>query len=291
MGLLCSPTYIARPVVAGDDAHSVLERERAHWPPLVTNATWTAVHDRLAQPLPGRPRQAASQYLLTSFLRCAQCGCNMVGVSTPRGDQPGVLRRSYRCTSWAKGANRAGPVCFYQVAQAPADATVIEQVSEVLAVLSTGGQRLRKAWQQAVAAERSSSTERERRRLRKDLDEIATRLVKASEMYVDGKLDKDAYNALREANEQRKSAAEQALVRLEQTAGGPRRGTRSDPERILAEAEQWSNVFRDNEIVAQRDVLSVLIEHIVIGRAGYRLLEAEITWTPTGRLLRELADA
>jgi DNA invertase Pin-like site-specific DNA recombinase len=290
IALLCSPTYIARPIVAGDDASTVLERPRGHWEPIVTDEMWTAVHERLAQPRAGQQRRPHTRYLLSGLLRCPLCGYGMNGQSAPRKSRPGQVRRAYRCSSWAKGAERKGPPCYYEMSAELADALIVDTVAALLEPFSGLGDRVRHVWAQQQQAERDTQIDRERRQLRKERDQAEKTLVNASRLFVNGELNKLAYDALATDETKKLNAATVRLVELEHEAPQARRGSRSDPERVLEQAGQWAGAFRQSDQSTQREVLTALIATIELHKAGYRKLRADITWTPAGDALAQVSD-
>jgi hypothetical protein len=72
--LLSSPTYVARPAEGVAD---LLARPVAHWEPIVTDAIFARVQERIADHQ-HMPKQASGRFLLTGLLRC-ECGGRMVG--------------------------------------------------------------------------------------------------------------------------------------------------------------------------------------------------------------------
>ena len=116
--ILASPVYIGRLPYTGDD---VLARPLGRWMPLVDEATWSRVRDRVRdhQRL---PRQASQQYLLSGLLRCAKCGARMQG-RTRAGHA-----RSYRCSATNLGANAAVRGCATSALADQVDEAVLVEV-------------------------------------------------------------------------------------------------------------------------------------------------------------------
>ena len=193
-GLLCSPTYVARPAEGVDD---VLTRPRARWEPLVSDELWGAVRAQLASH-GTRPHQATGRYLLTGFLRCAVCGSRMVARVQERKDRTGGVRTEYRCTGWAKGANAPVLDCFYVVPMQHADRLVLDEVANVLGTLADPDKwpALREAW---TALDRpATDNSRLLAELGREISTAQRRLADAAALLVDGTLDRLGYEAIRD---------------------------------------------------------------------------------------------
>jgi len=284
--MLQSPTYVARPAEGVDD---VLARPITRWEPLVSDDTFRAVAQRLAQST-RRPHQASEQYLLTGFARCAQCGSRMVHTSVRRSDQGGKLRGRYRCTGFYKGATAPDPTCRYELPDAAADATVREQVAAILEVVADG--RTWPALKQAWAAHERPQDDPSRQiaRLERDLKAAQKRLTDAARLLVDGGLDRTGYELLRDAEMQTIQAAEAEQQRLaSKRVVAP--VITLDVGAVFERAGGWARIWGEIDAREQRLILGELVETLVVRRTGYRQYAVEIAWTDLGARLAALGPA
>jgi site-specific DNA recombinase len=282
--MLRSPTYIARSAEGVGDGVSiadVLSRPPTRWLPLVPDATWVAVQERL-DGHERRPHQATNRFLLTGFIKCDRCGSRAVGASK-RG------RRGYRCGSAWAGVNAPIKGCERMVALKASDDAVLAQVVGVLDALATPSQwpALRAAWQSRQQP--TSDLGRRIADLERAISRSRRRLADAATLLVDGALDRAGYEALRDAETAALTTAEIERERLSAV-----RPTPSLPplDRVLELAGGWAVSLRESDVRHQRDVLDALVERVTVSRvAGSLRYEADVTWTPLGEHLRALAAA
>lgn len=285
-GMLQSPSYVARPAEGDGD---VLARPVARWEPLVTDATFGAVQARLATSQT-RPHMASNQYLLTGTLRCWRCGSRMVHASTRRGDQGGRLRGRYRCTGFYKGAAAPDPLCRVEVPGDKADDLVVEHVAEVLDLVADARHwpALKKAW--AAQDRPKDDTSKQVAALDKDIKLAQKRLTDAARLLVDGVLDRQAYELLRDAEVASIAAAEGERDRLAKHQAVPV-AKPVDLGEVFERAGGWASVWRDSEVAVQREIMAELVERVSVERAGYRTYSASIVWSDLGTRLAALQPA
>jgi site-specific DNA recombinase len=116
--IMGSPVYVGR-LPQGDE--DVFTRPLGRWEPLIDDATWLRVQERIKshQRL---PRQASQQHLLSGLLRCPRCGARMNG----RGRQG--HSRIYKCSSANLGANTKTRACFASALGDQVDEAVLAEV-------------------------------------------------------------------------------------------------------------------------------------------------------------------
>ena len=175
-----SPLYVGRSM---SGVPHVLARPRARWPQLVSDAVWQRVQERLD----GHhrvPRQASGRFLLTGLLRCPACGGRMVGQSANRS----MAKPRYRCSSDAKGS------CCTQTADLErVERLVMQQVGAVVEAVATDGRvqrALRTAWEAPREERQSADQERNVGRLEAILERARGRVVRATELLVDGTIER-----------------------------------------------------------------------------------------------------
>jgi hypothetical protein len=281
--LLASPLYVARPLHGDAD---VLARPVAHWPAIVDDRTWQRVRGRVAQHQ-HVPRQASRRYLLAGFLRCHCCGARMHGHQRRQAPK-------YRCTAARHGAEAGRRACYAELHGDRVDAAVLAEVLPLIEGAVSTLPELREALERAWAALREPATvqdelqERQRQQVLRDAEQARHRLTRAAVLFADEDIDKVGYELLRNKAQADLEAATEALGHLEIVEP---RITLPPLETVLAAADGWSAVMRDDEIAAQREVLAVLIERVVPVRVGRGQYEVEITWTPLGEGLRHAIRA
>lgn len=285
-GMLRSPTYAARAVDGVDD---VLSRPRTRWEPLVSDELWAAVQATF-EGHARRPHQASGRFLLTGFLRCPVCGERMRGTAKERKERPGVIRSEYRCSAVWRGANARVPGCQFAVPMAAADQLVLDQVAALLDVFADPERvpALRRAW--AALEQPPADTTRQLAELQREIATAQRRLADAATLLVDGTLDRLGYEALRDRETARVKSAEMELARLQSTSNGPTERQLPPLSRVLALASGWARIWREVDIVHQRDILDQLMVRIVVHRTGYRQYGADVTWTPLGAALATVAS-
>ncbi len=102
---------------------------------------------------------------------------------------------------------------------------------------------------------------------------------------MDGNVDKAAYDALVAKAREEISAAENELAALQPTRA---KAPDSLPplESVIAAAGSWVTVMQGADAEAQREVLAVLVDHMVPVRERPGAYRVDITWTPLGEALR-----
>jgi DNA invertase Pin-like site-specific DNA recombinase len=279
--ILASPVYAARPPRSGSD---ILAQPVGRWPAIVDDDTWLRVRDHVRSHR-NLPRQASRTHLLTGLLRCPRCGGRM------HGRRQGARTRDYECMANLRGANVATRTCTYSALAPQVDNLVLAEVlptveiaTEVLPSLRTA---LTQAWEAlrrpigntvSLAAQRTAQLER-------TAEQARSRLTKAAVLFADGDLDHPGYELLRDKARADLEAAEAEL--------GSLRAISPDPDlpplqTVLGAAGGWVTALREGDVPAQREVLAVLVDHVVPVRVRRGEYAVEIAWTPLGQALREL---
>lgn len=271
--------YMLRaPVYAGLVA---VNGPQGRWEPLVQDVIWRQVQDRMDGHR-NVPRQASGRYLLTGLLRCPLCGGRMRGGDVTIG-RPGqrIKVARYRCFSRADGTGDCT-----ETAQANyVDALVLGEVGALLERVTTDPTlqvALRKQWdatQMPLAADTKHV-----KQLEASVARGRQRIVGATEKFVDGDIDKSAYDALCAKTQASMKAAEDELARLRNTSQSH---TPLPPfDQVLNELGGWSAALQGADLMAKRELLAGLIQAIVPGRVGRGKYTVDITWTPLGEALR-----
>jgi DNA invertase Pin-like site-specific DNA recombinase len=271
---LHSPVYIARH--PHRDGRDPVSEPIGRWPMLVDEQTWCEARRRVSGHA-AMPRQASGRYLLTGLVRCPGCGARM-DVAVQRMRTP-----RYRCSDHVKN-------CRTQVVAAPVDGFVVDQVCGALEAFASPDPVLRealeRAWQhlqEPVATETASrrdALERARARAR-------NRIARATEMLVDGELDRASYDELCDRARADIQATDEELAVLGDQPTVPQLPALA---MVLREAGAWKDILLTTEAVARRDVLGHLVERVVPRRTGIRgQYSTEIAWTVLGDALRSVA--
>jgi DNA invertase Pin-like site-specific DNA recombinase len=272
---------LSRPVYAARHDHGdadVLARPVGRWPQLIPDSLYRRVQQQLARHAV-LPRQARGTYRLTGLIVCPRCGGRV------NGDRYGRKYAYYRCAGHANAPQlRHDLRCTWAAPCAPIDTDVLQQVGESLHVVSTADPALRQAWEDLT---QPSDLGRARTQRIADLERTAakarTRLKDAALKLVDGDLDKEAYDLVRDAATKDLAAAQEELRRLEAT---PERDVPS-LDVVLAQLPSWQAALTDVSIPIQRGVLRPLIERVVPVRIARGKYTTEITWTRLGELLAD----
>jgi hypothetical protein len=271
--MLSNPTYRA---ITPDGT-------QARWPALIDERTWNRVQERIAGHV-RQPHQASGRFLLTGLLRCSRCGDRMYGADTQR---PGKdTERIYRC----RGRDRCE--CTYRVRRASVDATVRESVAEALGGLegahTSFRAAVRQAWQQLQQPQDSGSCTSRRAVLEREVVQARKRLTDAALLLVDGILDREGYERVRDQAQADLEQAERHIAQLQPVSvpvGLP------PLDEVLYQAGGWATALEQSDIPAQRDVLGLLITKVVAIRITRGRYETRITWSTLGNAVREVAQS
>ena len=280
-------TLLRGPVYAGYVDYPLGEGQelrRGRWRAIVDEATWRKVQARLDDHR-RTPHQRSGMHLLTGLIRCARCGARMNGVTF----RPSGLT-SYVCGD-ERGANN-GRNCRYKLLTRYVDDPVLADVAALLEAVMTPHGELRRALERAWTALRPGEGTGERKRRIATLEQQATkmrqRMTRATEMYVDGHLTRQAYDDLTRKAHLELGAAETALAELRSM------GTTSalpPLDEVLTLFGGCSAVLRGTDSLGQHEVFKPLIEHVVAHRQHAGRYDVEIRWTPLGQALRTAARA
>jgi DNA invertase Pin-like site-specific DNA recombinase len=280
--MFSSPVYVGRLEVHPEP--DVLRRPRGRWPALIDDETYRRVQEQIASHAQ-RPKQASGRYLLTGFIHCAKCGARMVGDwgygrQTPR----------YRCSGSMAGAAAPSRACTFTAVGPPIEAAVRTEVARVVDAVATRDiglqESIRRAWAELQTRKAQPGALRPIRQVEQVAERARERLKRAALLFVDGQLDKTGYDLARVEAEADLEAAETELGRI--------RGTRVEPDlpsidTVLREAGGWQTIVEGSDLDAQRGFLTSVVGRVVPVRVGRARYEPEISWTPTGELLRRLA--
>jgi DNA invertase Pin-like site-specific DNA recombinase len=281
---LTCPLYVGRHLHGTAD---VLARPRGQWPALVDEATWLAVHTYIASHA-RLPHQASGQYLLTGLLRCPVCGTRMF--AQRRRD----AHARYRCQGRTRGANAPVLGCDAMALVAPVDTATRAQVAARVAVATarTPGlpRELARAWQalQAPQMDATAQVARSRTQLERQVAQSTQRLTRAATLLVDGGIDRAGYDLLCASARADLDAAQAALA-IQQGADGPPSAPLPPWETVLTAVGGWEAALAGADVLAQREVLAVLVAAVVPRRIGYGQYAVDLTWTPLGAALGRLA--
>jgi DNA invertase Pin-like site-specific DNA recombinase len=278
--LLRSPIYVSRPE---QGTANVLDRSAGRWPALVDDATWQAVQDRF-ELHKSMPRQASGRFLLTGLARCPKCGGRMIGARRKDGARP-----VYRCMN---GVIATVNSCHHSATAPIVESSVVSEVASLLAVVTSNDRRVRDAlgrtWRALSTPETGTGVAKRIQALEREGERARERLRNAALLLIDGSLDKVGYGLARDQAQKDLEAVDEELGRLRDQKPGAGLPPLVD---VLRDAGDWYRILRESEILAQRDVLTVLIEHVVLVRTGWRAYAAQITWTPLGEALRKVSAA
>jgi hypothetical protein len=278
--LLRSPIYVARSEQGTGD---VLSRTVGRWPALVDDTTWKSVQERLDRHK-SIPRQASGRYLLTGLARCPRCGARMIGAARKDGARP-----QYRCVN---GVNAPVQPCHHSATAPIVEADVLTEVSQLLNGITTSNRdvqaALHRAWAVLSALDDGSETSKRIRTLEREAERARERLRNAALLLIDGTLDKTGYELARDKAQADLGAADEELVRLRNWKPDAGLPPLAD---VLQHAGNWERVLSGTDVMAQRDVLAVLIEHVLLVRTGWHAYTSQIAWTPRGEALRSALAA
>jgi site-specific DNA recombinase len=277
--LLRSPVYISRPFAAkGPD---VLAAPLARWPALIDEAVWLRVQTYIDDHAIHR-HQASQRYLLTGYLKCPKCG----GLTT------GNLR-SHRPSRYSCMEEHARGLvhCTWAAPTRAIDTAVLELVSRVLAPFAAGDHQfeaaIARSWRTLQQPD-DVGAQREKRvtHLKRQAAKARDRLANAATLLVDGGIDREGYELVRDRSHAELIAVEDELARL----GAVDRGPVLPPlPEVLAQIGAWESLLKQADTALQREVLAVLVQRVDPVRVAFGRYGVHVTWTPTGAALAELA--
>ncbi len=266
--MLTAPVYIGRPMLGDAD---VLARPPARWPPLIGEATWQAVQERLAQE-PDRRRGPQRRYLLSGFLRCDRCGHGMTGGG--RTDQ----MDAYRCGQRGGSRSTLVSLCSSAVLGPVLDALVLAQIRSLVEALGSldpeQDARVRDAWQRRRGGVDVAARDLSAREAQDQWTDAATR-------FIDGVISPDEYGRRRDAAQAVLAAA--SSVRL----GRPLAAVLPDIDELMGAARTWSSILAGTDVAGQREIIARLVHQIVPIRVAHARYTATLSWTALGEALDE----
>lgn len=258
----------------------------ARWPALIDPATAQAIDARIRRWARGL-RQPSGRYLLTGLLRCPQCGAAMAG---NRGY--GGRRDRYRCFDWRARQSAGGMRCRYGVSMAVTDAAVLAVVTARLAPLGTHDRTQQRSQERAWQALRQPAVppaaEAQQRALARTREQAQGRLRTAALRLVDGTLDPQGYELVRQQAEADLAAATTASGKPHDNVPVP---TPMLPPwaTVRAQLGDFAALSARLTVPTLRAVLLELIETVTPRRAAYPAVTVEVEWTALGLALGELA--
>jgi hypothetical protein len=271
--LLASPVYVSRQPSGDND---VLSRPVCRWPPLVDDATWQRVNERLAM-MPRGWTKASPRYLLTGFLRCPSCGRAMTG-HTAQAHSP-----RYQCV-WRR---RSAFACFETAVAGLVDAAVLDAVKQLVRRVASIADRATSSdyerWRVLQLAARTSPAALREAEIRAERDAALDVWRGAARSLVDGRATRSHYEAVRAEATQR---IKDANARLHAASPGELPHLRE----VLERARRWRSALDGGDLTAHRTVLRELVTQVTPRRTGYGRYAAEITRTTLANALRIFAD-
>jgi len=254
------------------------------WEPLIDVETWEVVQAMNARDT-RIPAQASGNYPLTGMLRCFRCGGRMAGRLTSQRWRGGQHRiREYLCQAFAGGAETAGVKCSTAVPARTIEAAVLRTVGEMLEAVDRPHVReaARRAWAERERASRGDDDQRRIATLEQQLQTTRRRISAASVKFLDGDLDREAYDIVRADLATELDATEQELARLR---GRARPAPIAPMDAVLSGVAGWAGALQAGAPRPVRDALATLLGRIEPIRVGHGKYEARLDWTPLGRAL------
>jgi excisionase family DNA binding protein len=148
---------------------------------------------------------------------------------------------------------------------------------------------LKRAWAAHLATD-ADDTPNQAHRLESQVQRARENLQRPTTLLVDRMIEKGACADLAIKARADADAAEAELATVRYDAARPR--PKLPPlDRLLATAGGWTTVLEGAAVVAQREVLAVLIERMVPVRERQSVYRVEITWTPLCDALRTTTRA
>ena len=270
--LLQAPVYVGR----------FEDGRLGRWEPLIDQDTWERAQAR--RDITRRmPAQASGEYPLTGLLRCFRCGSRMSGRNNRTTYRGRIYRvREYTCDGWAAGADRGDVHCWTTVPARAIEGAVLGTVGELLEAVDRPAVReaARRAWVERERAGRADGATKRIATLEQTLQATRRRISAASVKFLDGDLDRTAYDIVRADLQAELEAAEAELARLR---GRERPAPLPPMDAILAGVGGWAAALKVGKPAAVRDVLGTLIERTEPIRVGHGKYEARLDWAPIGR--------
>ena len=277
-----APVYVARHGARGDALDDVLSRPAGRWEPLIADEMWQAVQDSLVMARK-MPRQASGEFPLTGLLRCFRCGSRMAGRTnhnTPSRRRRTPIRE-YVCTGLAEGAKKSDQRCITVVPALAVEGAVLTTVGELLTAVDRPKVRdaAKRAWAERERQARSDDDVQRIGTLEQQLQATRRRISVASVKFLDGDLDRTAYDIVRADLAADLDAAEGELARLQ---GRARPTSLPAMDAVLAGVGGWAGAMQTAAPKAVRQALGVLLERVEPVRVGWGKYEARIDWAPIG---------
>lgn len=281
--MLRMAVYAARPDQGDVD---ILSRPVQHWPPIVEDATWARVQERIASHAQHH-HQATGFYLLIGYFRCPLCGHQIVGNTWRK-----INVQRYRCSSMSHGDGD----CMWAIRCTTLDRPVLREVSRLLTTAADlDPTMIADAWERlSNPGEIVGYRTKRLASLRAEVAAAKDRLLKATRMYVDGQIEQSGYELMRDDAQQTIAGGEAEIVRLTVSEMKP---ILPDLQATLEAVGSWGELIEDPALPTKlkREVLAVLVASVDVERippehgrhkGKYR---ATVRWTALGDALRAMS--
>jgi site-specific DNA recombinase len=268
--LLRSPVYVARP---DEGAADVLSRPVGRWPAIVSDDVWARVQRYLASHA-RFPHQITGRFLLVGYFRCPKCGNRITGHATKN------FGTRYECRDTAHGED----VCRWAISTGTIDRPVLAEVGRLLAGVDR--KTVAEAWKQ-IARPRTDTT-KQLSALRREVTVAKDRLLRSTQLYVDGAIDAMSYELARDSAHETIAGAEAEITRLQAALSQP---DLPDMSFVLGRLSDWAAVLEKASIPDKREVLVELVESVDVEYEGPSpgkrtgRYHVAVRWTPQAQML------
>jgi hypothetical protein len=182
------------------------------------------------------------------------------------------------------GAEVADIKCSTSVPARTVEAAVLKTVGELLEAVDRP--HVREAARRASAErERQAKADDDVKRiaaLEQQLQTTRRRISAASVKFLDGEIDREAYDIVRADLAAELEASETELARLR---GRARPASLPPMDAVLTGVAGWAGALQAGAPAAVRMALATLLERVEPVRIGHGKYEARLDWTPLGRAL------
>jgi hypothetical protein len=276
--VLRSPLYIARGMTdPAVPATEVMASPVCRWPALVDDETWLRAQEHIASHQ-RTPRQATGRYLLTGIIHCPRCGARMAG-----GQERTHGRRYYCKGAVMGGANAPDIRCTTTVTAEHVESAVLHEMMDLLGAIATNPaieRGLRLVWAELRRRPKAADeVQRQARQFEATIERARQRIQRATDLFVDGELDKAEYDAKCARERRNIESAEQELSRLRIVDLTPEL---PPIDAVLALARDWCAVIGGLDVPAQRRLLMPFVERVVPIRLRPGKYRPDFGWTTTG---------
>jgi DNA invertase Pin-like site-specific DNA recombinase len=281
-----SPTSVGR-LGRFDGEVPVLQLPTGNWPTLIDDDTWQQAHLTLARHRRLPPR-SVTLHLLSGYIRCPACGFRLSGRARSLVRR-GKSQARYSCQAH-NGNRQSNGSCTFSCHAPSIETNVLDRVLSLLEALDDPLWRrdVERAWERLRNPKAEIDQAQRVKQLQAAVGRNRALVMNATRQYAGGEIMRGPYDDLVDALGEESRRANDEIDRL--TVERPHAAL-PPLHTVLGDVADWQQALNSKDVTEARAVLAGLVETIVPVKRRYGHYDAEITWSPLGRVMNLVSGA